>query len=156
HRTTSAGSSSHSSDSGPTRHRTRTASASGSPSSGPSSTLTTPRSPLPPTPTAACASMSPFPWHGTPRPHRHASTPPPSRPQSPIAVSADRFASGRLSYGGRSLAGGNTSPDRRGQPEVLAPGPVLHLPRMFEDVPCDPAGRVARGPTVGHDGRAMR
>jgi hypothetical protein len=29
---------------------------------------------------------------------------------------------------------------------------VLHLPGMFEDVPGDPAGRVARGPAVGHHG----
>jgi hypothetical protein len=29
---------------------------------------------------------------------------------------------------------------------------VLHLPGVFEDVPGDPAGRVARGPAVGYDG----
>jgi hypothetical protein len=30
--------------------------------------------------------------------------------------------------------------------------PVLHLPGMFEDVPGDSAGRVARGPAVWHHG----
>lgn len=32
----------------------------------------------------------------------------------------------------------------------LALRPVLHLPGMLEDVPGDPAGRVTRGPAVGH------
>jgi hypothetical protein len=38
----------------------------------------------------------------------------------------------------------------------LAVGPVLHLPGMFEEVPGDPAGCVARGPAAGDHGCAVR
>jgi hypothetical protein len=34
----------------------------------------------------------------------------------------------------------------------LALGSILHLPGMLEDVPGDPAGRVARSPAVGYHG----
>ena len=43
---------------------------------------------------------------------------------------------------------------RAGPPRLdhLGLGPILHLPGMFEHVPGDPPGCVARGPAAGNSG----